>query len=631
MTASPLSSTSFLVASPETAKRPVATRQQLGILIALSFWFGLITGLGEVLLQSVKGFWAGARISLFQHSVWMAGVADVTIFVSVAIFLFILGLRWPNLLSLRKVGFVFAFLGFLSLLFRISWLGGYASLVLAAGLGVQACRLMAAHAEGFKRLVRWTLPGLVAIVTILTVAVFVREQQHEQSLLAGLPPPPANAPNVLLIVLDTVRAENLSLHGYQRKTTPRLEEFAKRAAVFERAVATASWTLPSHASIFTGRYLKELPKGWTRLTDSDIKAPSLAETFSDRGYTTAGFVANLIACDRDSGLERGFIRYEDYPISLGEITLSSSLGRTITSSTNSTKLRRFLGGGDLLNRKTAATINHDFLSWLDHKGERPFFAFINYFDAHSPYLPPEPFTEKFGPRPRPKAALKLSRYLDALTTDGAASVDKNLDQQQLQAQLNAYDAAIAYVDHNLGLLIDELEKRRILENTLVIITSDHGEEFGEHGVFGHGWNLHWLTVHVPLLISFPTRVPSGKVISEPVSLRDILATVGDVLDMEGNESFPGNSLARYWDDTRRPHDEVSGPLSELGGHAQDYKGTLKSITEGRYHYIRHSDGREELFDIENDSFEKQNLADGNEGRQVCARFRASLNTMMASK
>jgi arylsulfatase A-like enzyme len=218
-----------------------------------------------------------------------------------------------------------------------------------------------------------------------------------------------------------------------------------------------------------------------------------------------------------------------------------------------------------------------------------------------------------------------------MNTEGAATVDNDILKEQLQAQLNAYDAAIAYIDHNLGLLFAELERRRVLDNTLVIITSDHGEEFGEHGVLGHGWNLHWLTTHVPLIISFPSRVPGGKVVREPVSLRDIVATVGDVLGLEGSTSMPGMTLARYWDGRPLTPDLNSDVLSELGGHAQDYKGTVKSITVGRYHYIRHGNGREELFDIENDALEKQNLANDSDGRQACARLRTRLETMLASK
>jgi arylsulfatase A-like enzyme len=560
------------------------------------------------------------RISLFQLQAWMTPLADVMIFLGLAIALLILGRRFSTPLFFRIAGFVFGFFAFLSILFRFSWLATYAALLLAAGLGIQCSRWMAPHAQKLQRLVSLSLPWLVGVVLALAGGVHAKEYFQERQLIAKLPPAATKSPNVLLIVMDTVRAENLSLHGYKRQTSPQLERLAKRGVVFNRAVATASWTLPSHASIFTGLYLNELPKGWTRLTDSGIDSPALAETLSQRGYTTGAFVANLIACDRDSGLERGFVRYEDYPISLGQIALSSALASAATSSGSATKLRRLLGGGDLMNRKTAASINEDFLSWLNRQEERPFFAFINYFDAHSPYLPPAPFSEKFGPRPKPKALMKVSKYLDRLTTDGAAAVDQNLDQEQLAAQLSAYDSAIAYVDHHVGLLLDQLEKRRVLENTLVIITSDHGEEFGEHGVFGHGWNLQWLSVHVPLLVLFPSSIPANKIVNEPVSLRDIEATVRDLTNIKGQTSSGGASLARYWDG-RVTNLSESGALSELGGHRDDSKWTMKSLTVGRYHYIRHGNGREELFDTESDALGERNLAETDEGRRVCERFR----------
>ena len=154
-----------------------------------------------------------------------------------------------------------------------------------------------------------SLPGLVGLVFVLAGFVFGGDwlKRHRES---GRPSPSAAAPNVLLIVLDTVRADHLSLYGYDRPTTPALERWARRGILFSEARATAPWTLASHASLFTGRWPHELGVRW--MTPLGTTAPTLAEHFGSRGYATAGFVANLIYCSYDTGLDRGFTHYEDY-------------------------------------------------------------------------------------------------------------------------------------------------------------------------------------------------------------------------------------------------------------------------------------------------------------------------------
>ncbi len=154
-----------------------------------------------------------------------------------------------------------------------------------------------------------SLPGLVGLVFVLAGFVFGVDwlKQHRES---GRPSPSAAAPNVLFIVLDTVRADRLSLYGYDRPTTPALERWARQGILFSEARATAPWTLASHASLFTGRWPRELGVKW--LTPLGTTVPTLAEYFGSRGYATAGFVANLIYCSYDTGLDRGFTHYEDY-------------------------------------------------------------------------------------------------------------------------------------------------------------------------------------------------------------------------------------------------------------------------------------------------------------------------------
>ena len=238
--------------------------------------------------------------------------------------------------------------------------------------------------------------------------------------------PPAGSPNVLFIVLDTVRADHLSLYGYPRPTTPTLERLAKNGIRFDRARATAPWTLPSHASFFTGRWPHELGVQW--LTPLRPGAPLLAEYMGSRGYATAGFVANTGYCSYDTGLARGFTYYEDYilkgiaPLQT-PIVVKGILGRIfeigIAHESRSHAFvpelveRWFYSG----IRKDAESINRAFLDWLFRRPEktRPFFVFLNYLDAHAPYKLPEGAQHRFGHKPRSRR--RDSRHLRWLGFD----------------------------------------------------------------------------------------------------------------------------------------------------------------------------------------------------------------------
>ena len=290
--------------------------------------------------------------------------------------------------------------------------------------------------------------------------------------MTKLPSPVSNStPNVILITLDTVRAKNLSLYGYQRQTTPQLEKLAKDSVVFEQAIATAPWTLPSHGSIFTGQYPHQFSFGWTEPFKTSHE--TLADELGRRGYESAGFAANLIYCTRAIGIARGMIHYEDYPVSLGQTILSASLGRAIS---NSGFVRQLTGFRDTLNRKQAEEVNDDFLSWLSSRNQdRPFFAFLNYFDAHEPLLPPAPFNEQFG-------SAKTDEKLQYHGVDIEFINKHDWSEQEAQKYRNAYDNSIAYLDYQLGELFAKLSEKGLLDNTLVIITADHGELLGEHGI-----------------------------------------------------------------------------------------------------------------------------------------------------
>src|SRR4030095_5740987 len=257
---------------------------------------------------------------LNPHIAWMTPLGNAII-LAIPGLIFALGLWfWPTNTSLRIALFLISFLTFLSALFRVNRWYITTTIPLAVVLALTTTFLVSAQQRRFYKLVRVTLGLLVATVLALAIGVYGWQALAEQRALAKLPPAPKGAPNVLLIVMDAVGAEHLSLYGYTRPTSPQLEKFARGGVSFERAIATAPWTLPSHASMFTGRYPHELTAGWVSALDD--RYPTLAEVLQNEGSLTAGFVANTFYCDRETGLDQGFIHYEDHTVSAGQVVMS---------------------------------------------------------------------------------------------------------------------------------------------------------------------------------------------------------------------------------------------------------------------------------------------------------------------
>jgi len=608
--ANTLFKSNYIATVDQVEYTPSATVKSPAEFVLLAAWIGLLTGLGEVCILFVKQTLLRQWIHLGREFVWMTPLADLILFTTIGFFLFIVARRWPRLVTLRVVAFVLTFLSFFSLLFMFHpQLYKYAAMLLATGLAIQSSRYIVAHRQTFFVVVRRSIAWVFILVIGFAVAVHGRQLLVEYRTIASLPPASANAPNVLLIVLDTVRAQNLSVYRYARPTTPQLEGFGQSGVLFERAISTASWTLTSHASMFTGRFPYELSANW--LMPLDATYPTLAEVLSAHGYLTGGFVANAGYVSYEHGLDRGFVHYEDYPISPGQIVVSCSLGRYIS---DSRRLRRLIGYHQTpLGRKTAPQVNSAFMDWLARGEGRPFFAFLNYYDAHAPYLPPSPFDRKFG------------IHKPGESNPGAHK--DTVSPQEIQAMIDGYDGSIAYIDYHLGLLFKEMESRGLLKNTLIIITSDHGEEFGEHGFFDHGNSLYLASVHVPLLMSFPSRIPAGKRFSEPVSLRELPATVIDLLRLEGRTNFAGSSLSRYWQQSRGPGSSSDVILSEVS-YAKNVppwlpvsKGDMQAVIKNGFRYIKNGDGEEELYDFENDPLEEHNLIGSEETGRALKWFR----------
>jgi arylsulfatase A-like enzyme len=458
---------------------------------------------------------------------------------------------------------------------------------------------------------------------------------------AGRPLPPVDSPNVLLIVMDTVRADRLSLYGYHRPTTPQLKQLATRGIRFDKVRATAPWTLPSHASMFTGLLPHEVGVEW--MTPLRGEFPTLAEFLGFHGYATAGFAANTLFCSYDTGIDRGFTHYEDYefgPLAAARTAfvvdyafkalfgLVVNYGRSFDAGLLRPLQEIVLSWVLARDRISARAINLRFVDWLVRRREprRPFFAFLNYFDAHTPYVPPTIAGHRFGVRPQTLA--------ECTVLDGWVDVKKlGLPPYFQILASDAYDNCLAYLDEQLGELFEELEHRGELDRTLVVVTSDHGEGFGEHGLFDHGESLYGTEISVPLLIVPPRRSRSQGVVSETVSLRNLPATIIELVGLEAGASFPGQSLAGMW--RKSPPGPGStvfdGVISELNspnptnpnqGRSPAKRGPLIALAEGDYVYIRNEgDGAEELFNEREDPRELHNQAGVEALQSVLSRFR----------
>jgi arylsulfatase A-like enzyme len=630
--------------SRETAGATHLLRITPATILVVAIWIGLIAGFLDLGLMILKKRLTGDDFyRLGEHFRWIIPMGVGILMLAPGMVLALVACVRRGMVSLGATVGLLSFVGFLDLCSRLP-LEMWASLLLSAGLAVQSARLVRARGAPFLRLVRITSPLLVGAVLAIMLLTSGYRAWSEYRAAVTLPPPPADARNVLLIVWDTVRTANLSLHGYGRRTSPNLERLAARGVRFDKAFATAPWTLPSHGSLFTGRWPHELAADWR--VPLDETHPTLAEYLAAHGYDTAGFVANLDYCSRETGLARGFAHYEDYPFEPWDVFtryvgIVSRLDLLTPASVINRLLKKYRGDAyDVIPRskehaKDAATVDRSFLTWLSWQQtrHRPFFAFLNYNDAHSPYEVPDRSIPGFGLRP--------ISYVDRLTLKSWDTIDKmRVSRGHVQMAIDIYDDSIYYLDRRLGILIDELGRRGVLDDTLVIIASDHGEHLGDHLLFFHGCSLYRQLVDVPLVIVDQKTVPVGRVLAEPVSLRDIPTTVVDLLGLARAAPFPGCSLARFWAGDERARVAGGEPLlMEAGkppgltnqGREPVAKGPMKALIAGGMHYIRSADGLEELYLLNSDPEERSNLAMYSFASEPLQRFRSSLAEILRKR
>jgi len=454
------------------------------------------------------------------------------------------------------------------------------------------------------------LSGL-ALLVALGISFFL-DQAPYRSMALNASPPETGRPNVILITMDTVRADHLSLYGYERETSPNLSRLSQEATVYSRAIAPADMTLPTHASIFTGLYPSRhgahysvpLHPGGDPL---DRRFHTLAEILAQKGYLTTGVVANCGWLGYPFGLEKGFLYYDQRApvLFLGgtkPFFVREGIRRLLTNFFSPEQFDLSYRRADEIDAEV-----FDLLSKLQ-KENRPYLLFINYMDAHIPYLPPPPF-DKLYPG-KINGNFTLARY-NQIEME-VLRLEHKIKKEERDHLLSQYDGGIAYIDFHIGKLIERLKELGLYENCLIIITSDHGEAFGERNLFQHGVSVYQDQIYVPLIIKYP-NVRKNVAVNETVSLCDLMPTILDILGYGVPGDIDGQSLLKP--DRIKPREVMSEsfPNGYLISWHPRFRRVERAIFSGQFKFISSTAGKRELYDLSKDPNEKENLYNGNGG------------------
>lgn len=434
----------------------------------------------------------------------------------------------------------------------------------------------------------------------------------------------SNRPNVLFVLWDTVRADRMSLYGYGKPTTPRLDAFAAEGAVYERATAPGMWTLNSHAAMFTGLY--ETSHGATpshRWLDGHYT--TLAESARDTGYDTFFWSANLIASPL-TNLTQGFdtvhTAFPQRGGDQGRYTRAArrhTRGKLLPNDASTEISPAFAGSAEdhwgKAAFKDSAPIGHQALvDWLGERADpsRPFLAYLNLMEAHTPRVPSLSARRRVSDERTVATALATDASLYAANEYIVGLRD--YAEPELAAMGATYDAALVDLDDATGDLLDDLRSRGLLENTVVVLVADHGEALGEHRRLEHRWSVYEQLLHVPMVLWYPPKVQPAR-ISDRVTTLDLYATLAELMGFERAPGSSGTSLVgrTSWDryvfaqmldpfasqlrNVRKAHPERS--------YAEWVK-TYCVVYEGARKLIYASDDRHGLFDLGVDPGEAAN-------------------------
>jgi arylsulfatase A-like enzyme len=468
-------------------------------------------------------------------------------------------------------------------------------LLAAAALVYAAIVLVLVRAARSERPARRSLvPALVvlgvAAVPFATLAV---------ALPARTPAP--DRPDVLLLLVDALRPDHLGVYGNPRDTSPAIDALAADGIVFRQGVSASTFTKTSVASLLTGRFPYQHGVYWGSRTDdpelpgavtSDLLPAgehTLAEALRPAGYLTAAWIQNS-HLRGFMGFAQGFVEYHDQQ-----------------------------GGIERIDRR--------FLRWLrGAAGHYPYFAYLHYIDLHDPYRPEPPYDAMFGTYAPLYDGIDLAEwgaYLEAMRQGRVT-----LSEAQV-AQLEAYyDGQIRYVDDNVGRLLEELKRLGRYDDTLIVLTSDHGDGFYEHGFISHSTTPYEELARVPLIVKLPRRRHAGTEVAQQVRLVDVMPTLLDLLGRPIPPDVAGCSLRPLWSEgDGSPRDP--GCAEAVIEIAEEGAEPVVAVRAGGFKYIHHEKARDELYDLARDPGETHNLIDA--GLPVAEPLRARVQAVLAAR
>jgi arylsulfatase A-like enzyme len=417
-------------------------------------------------------------------------------------------------------------------------------------------------------------------------------------------------PNIILIVLDTTRADILSAYGYAKETSPNLASLAHEGILFEQATSTDFWTLPAHASLLTGQY----PSDHNATSETNLLQPgvrTLAESLSAAGYKTQAYVSNAWI-----GAERGFDQGFD--------------GFVETWKTGG------LQGSEFGLDRAAIEGAEAWIAERDPLGEE-FFLFLNLNSAHMPYSPDPMVLADLSPGPRSIERTRRLRMLKGMWA--YLGGDFELDAKDFAILRELYEAEIAMLDALVGRLVEFLRAREILDETLVIVTSDHGENLGDHGMIDHLLSMYQTTTRVPLIMRHPPSFSPGRRSQNVVSLVDIVPTVLDIAGLADlyPELSGGSLVSPRHSPERAVFAENDRPLNGIDLMRANYPdfdlatidGRMRMIRTHQYKLIWKEDGSTELFDLIADPEELDDLSE--QAPELREKLLARLRSWMTSQ
>lgn len=448
---------------------------------------------------------------------------------------------------------------------------------------------------------------------MLVLAGCLRPDSKEDAAGQAVGAAAVERPNLLLITVDTLRADHLSGYGYRLATSPNLDRLAATGVRF--ADVTVPWpkTWPSVASMLTGKYpattgIRLHPR---RKLPADHE--TLAERLRDEGYATGAVVANVNASAK-FGFDQGF----DAFVHAWEEGLEKATGGVVSKNIPSA-VKQFT---------SAEVVTNQALRVLDGlSGARPFFLWLHYIDPHGPYRPPTEYDELFaGEYPEREVSF------DAIPVYQRQRDENGEPISDIFHYIAQYDREIRFFDDQLESLLDEFARRGLRENTLVVLTSDHGESLDDHEyLLEHGAAPYQPNASVPLIFVFPDRVPMGKVVEAPVGTIDVLPTVFDLLELPVPGFAQGRSLVRTW------ADEAAEPSEYVFMESGSYEPSQLSVRKGKWKLARLRAPRDrrqfgrsefELYDLESDPGEEMDVSAANP--ELVAQLRAALDTWRAA-